>query len=1228
MNLGSSKRGFEGMENIMKRIDLRALWITLSCGAFILVGTTPGMAGDEDIFSAQVPPNVVLMVDNSGSMNAIMEHPSFDSTTFAYTCDILAETGNFSATLNDDNGDGTRYVCRSSGCRLEINSSTSGWTATADPLDHSRNGYVTRTFCGETRRLYSDGVNEDFGNRTWYYSEYLEWLYSIDSSDNATLITGPTGDARTAPQIISDIDLAGSGTNYITGDKFAKYQITRITAARDIARDVIYQTNSDCPAFLGDCGVYQDRVRFGVAQFHRSSHGGFVRAEVDEYSNNRLLINNAIDSLDAQTGTPLGETLFKLYTYFMSQNSSYRPYGRDTTTRFPGYLYNMTNGDYTSTSSSRPSDPVTEACQKNFVIMVTDGEPTSDNFSTSGSHTQGFSSFDPNLIGDYAADTAGDPDIGVDATPEVGNPPWGSSAGAGYLDDIAAFMQNNDCRLDYPNETNVVDVYTVGFGTLGPVNSLLQKTADAGNGLFFSGNQAETLTQALVSSVQDIISKSQGFSAATVPAARTSDGGNLYTTLFQPTSSRPFWPGLLRSYKITVDGEILDRSGNCALTNLVDPTLCASGTFLDEDIAPPYWNASTMMPDANSRNMRISLPGAPGQSVVAFDHSLTATDLGGVGAVSEYPPAASVAAPADLDAAIVSYLAGCEWGTGMASGGGDDFSGCVDRTRIVNGVSVADRLGDIFHSNPVVVGPPNSFINELSYNTFETTQQYAERDRIIVAGANDGFLHGFNAGVYQSLTGKYDEGTGAEVFAFMPWGAREKVKDLAKNDATLHPLSVDGSPSVSDVWVDSNTDPTDAKLATEWMTVLVTGMREGAEHYLALDMTDPADANYPGYMWEFPLESDGYWRGYIGQTWSQPVITRIRMKRSTGDIEELWVAIFGFGYDATSDPNDAALYNVGSTRGRGIMMLDINTGRPVAVRKFGTLATGDVPDMLYAMPSRPGVLDYNQDGFADLIYIGDLGGNVWKWVIRSPGIANAPAALLYQPDWSFRKFMDDDPTRSSTAHARSFYFAPAATLKNGILHLGIGSGERSNLNCSSTVGGCNLLNRYYILKDRDVWDYGAPATIDGRTYTTGDLTDVTAFEDDCPAVQPKGFFFEIPDGEKFVTNSEIFNGFFFVSTFMPDLSNRCEPSGLSTLYGFLAKCGQGFFGPPSPISPVAGTDRSMDLGKGMPTDARLSIAPGEGGNRLIISKQDGELINIDSGASSSEHGTLYWRELD
>ena len=185
------------------------------------------------------------------------------------------------------------------------------------------------------------------------------------------------------------------------------------------------------------------------------------------------------------------------------------------------------------------------------------------------------------------------------------------------------------------------------------------------------------------------------------------------------------------------------------------------------------------------------------------------------------------------------------------------------------------------------------------------------------------------------------------------------------------------------------------------------------------------------------------------------------------------------------------------------------------------------------------------------------------------------------------------------------------------------------MNCSTTRDGCVLANRFYILKDRDIWDSGLPSAIDGQAYPTGDLTDVTLLEDECPGVQPDGLFFSLGgDGQKFVTNTEVFNSFFFSSTFQPDISNVCDPSGDSLLYGFLAKCGQGFFGPPSSASPIAGTQRALDIGKGAPTDARLSIAPGAGSNRLIISKQDGELINIDSGTSESEHGTLYWRELN
>lgn len=1224
----------------------RSLAASLALMIVYTAGHVSAQSLDEDVFQTQTPPNVVLFVDNSNSMDNPIYHTAYDEGNIPasfYTCDPFAlpgpsatilsganSNGRFRGNIQDENGAELYVQCNNNRARYRNCKviPTSARAAHADfvlspnPDDHPSTNYIERTFCGRTRKIWNDGETEAFGDTTRINGKYFAWLYSLDTA--STTLVGPAGFQLTGAQILSEIDNSYNDREYISGDTFGTYQVTRMTAARNIIADVVYRTNTDCPAYTPSCTLAEDRIRFGLGIFDPEDHGGFMKVPVDEYSNNRSALENSIRSVQSDTLTPLAESMFKIYTYFMSRTNADMPFGADGSTKFPKYRYNETDGGLVAGSEAPPS-PVIAECQKNFVILVTDGAPFDDDFDDEGStRGRGFDEFE-DLIGDYFTDAPGD----ADAPDEPGGGTWGNNQ-SGYLDDVAYFMQENDFRPDYPETKNLIDVYTVGFTTKDKTNDLLRKTAENGNGLFFTGNQADVLTEALVASVQDIISKSQGFSAATVPAARTSQGGYIYTSAFQPSADRSFWPGYLRAYKITVDGEIQDANGACALENLVDPLVCTGGTFKSETAAPPFWNAATAMVNPNQRKLLVSVVNGSGDQVMeGWDHTRTMAELDlTTSFTTEFPLSPNVSLTTDLDEALVGYVAGCEWGTGMLLSGSDDYAGCVPRTVVSGGNTVKDQLGDIFHSNPVVVGPSSAFIPETSYAAFSVLPAVMHRERVIFAGANDGFLHGFSAGTWNALTSSYTDGTGIEKFAFMPWSARTRVKDLAKESSTLHPITVDGAPSASDVWIDSDNDATNDKLASEWKTVLIAGLREGGQNYYALDITDPSDASYPSYMWEFPIEGDSFWRTRIAQTWSDPVITRIRLARSNGDIEEKWVAIMGFGYDPTSDPNNVGNYDVTSVKGRGIMILDVETGRPIAVRRYGS-TTGAVNDMLYSIASRPAVLDYDQDGFADVIYVGDLGGNVWKWVIRASGTADPTDAQLHQDNWPFRKFFDADPTAATAARARSFFFSPAATIVNGILYIGLGSGERANMNCSTTRDGCVLANRFYILKDRDIWDSGLPSTIDGQAYPTGDLTDVTQLEDECPGVQPEGLFFSLGgDGQKFVTNTEVFNSFFFSSTFQPDISNVCDPSGDSLLYGFLAKCGQGFFGPPSGLSPIAGTQRALDIGEGVPTDARLSIAPGDGSNRLIISKQDGELINIDSGTSKSEHGTLYWRELN
>ena len=170
-------------------------------------------------------------------------------------------------------------------------------------------------------------------------------------------------------------------------------------------------------------------------------------------------LNDAIVNLTGEAWTPLSETLFQVYTYFQSRDAADRPAGATSGT-FPEYEYepDPTTGDggphNTSGTPAVPDSPVQFDCQKNFVIVITDGEPTKDDFTASPvSTSQGFSSFST-LIGDFNND--GEVETGL------------SNEGTLYLDDIAKFMQETDFRPDLPDpngQPQVIDVYTVGFTT-------------------------------------------------------------------------------------------------------------------------------------------------------------------------------------------------------------------------------------------------------------------------------------------------------------------------------------------------------------------------------------------------------------------------------------------------------------------------------------------------------------------------------------------------------------------------------------------------------------------------------------------------------------------------------------------------------------------------------------------------------------------------------------------
>jgi len=294
------------------------------------------------------------------------------------------------------------------------------------------------------------------------------------------------------------------------------------------------------------------------------------------------------------------------------------------------------------------------------------------------------------------------------------------------------------------------------------------------------------------------------------------------------------------------------------------------------------------------------------------------------------------------------------------------------------------------------------------------------------------------------------------------------------------------------------------------------------------------------------------------------------------------------------------------------------------MKRYDSGATDAQAKMDYAISSTAGVLDLDADGYADLVYVGDLGGQVFKWVITAIGedrVNDSSAAGDYsQPSWPFKLFFEAPITTSKTDYFKSFFTAPQAIYIGRTLYLTFGSGERMNIGFIG-IPKVDENNRFYSMTDLD--PYERRSTLFG-TLDESDLDEVGG-NSTCADVSERGFFFKVRDGEKFVTNAEIFQRYVFAGSFEPTTSgDPCTSKGIARLYGFRVDCGQPLF-----TDDFGNPTREIDLGDGMPTDPQVSVGVGGKDNRIYIEKSGADLESIGAPDLDIDDGSLiYWREVD
>jgi type IV pilus assembly protein PilY1 len=411
------------------------------------------------------------------------------------------------------------------------------------------------------------------------------------------------------------------------------------------------------------------------------------------------------------------------------------------------------------------------------------------------------------------------------------------------------------------------------------------------------------------------------------------------------------WAGTVTGFSLTFDG-----FGNptqvaqwCTTTPCLAPAPTA-GT-LNTQLAGNLWQTARRVVTWN------------GTAGVPFEAAnLTGTSTSGqVGALNTLAYAPGITCTTSI-CPYLDYLRGDQSNEVSAAAGTHSFR---DRKSL---------LGDIVDAGLVPVATPLqtfSDANNPGYIAFKNhwTAPTAPlpRPTTVYVGANDGMLHAF------------DGATGTEVFAYVPSALFQgpngtpQVDGLAQlgNPTYVHHNYVDATPAAFDVDMAHIGSPPYG--LPDWHTVLIGGLGKGGKSYYALDITDPAsmgtgatEASVAGkVLWEFTDPTMGY-------SYGTPVVVKT--------VKYGWVVILTSGYDNAD--GFGYLYIVNPQTG-ALLQPPIKTPSPSSGM---TQASAFVKDF--------------SDETADSVYVGDLGGQVWRFDLRGPTAIPPPVLLATVTDGS------------------------------------------------------------------------------------------------------------------------------------------------------------------------------------------------------------------------------------
>jgi hypothetical protein len=686
-------------------------------------------------------------------------------------------------------------------------------------------------------------------------------------------------------------------------------------------------------------------------------------------------------------------------------------------------------------------------------------------------------------------------------------------------------------------------------------NPCFATASDPGNtalsGYAFIASDGDQLATQLKAAINIIREATYSLSQSSIQSSRTVDENFIYEGSFQPITGDPFWLGHLKKYSVNTDGTV--------------------GSEL--------WDAGDVLKTtaAASRNIKTYKAGA----LVDF----TTTNL---------TNANLAVATNAVRSAVVGYF------RGESAYNQENW-----------------KLGDISRSAPITEGTPSAYFDDVrdtsatptSPNAFAQHRTGHPRtssngQRVILVGANDGQLHAFKTS------------DGSEAWSFIPPNELSRLQLIAhaaEPSSLTHQYYVDGPVTVADAWVPSIAGTGTSKAASDWKTLLLFGEGRGAgtnlwssssscdsgfnqsytstyQYYCGYYCLDVTSSLTPTFKWRLGLSSAR--APYMGAPWSRPMIGRV-----LDGGNEKWVAFIGGGVSAPGAANS----------GKGFFVIDLATGNVL-----WSYTKADNANLDYPMPAPPSIVDTDNDGFIDTVYLGDLGGNMWRFTfcLSKDGNSCSSTSAL----WTGARLFQASSGRPI------YQSASVAMDMNNKIWVYWGTGDKLDPT-NATAGGT-----IFALKDED-----RTATTPRTTGNMQDISSAAGFTD----TSKFGWYISLAAGEKVLADQTVFGGVLYATTFTPSSStNPCYQGGTAKTYGLNYTTGAGALVIPGNTAPPP---RSIDVGTGIPSAPIISLKPGGPGGGttpdLYVTTSGSGLIgaqtqraNINPPGLANRTNMLFWKD--